>query len=1037
MVDSSPVFIARSSELGLLDAALVRAAAGQPSLVVVGGEAGIGKTRLLEELEARIGSRALFLVGRCVPGYGRHTPYAPFADIFRDLERQLGRDRLATVLGPARTELGFVVPELGLPTVRVDPDDAEARAVSRARRFELFLGIAERLQIVRPVVVAIEDLQWADEATLGLLNFLVREFRRGRLLLVVTVRTDDLQPDDRVLKAIGEMERARWVERVELAPFTRSELAAQLTAIIGAPPDPPLIDRVLERSDGNPFFVEELLAGERRGDPAAVSPKLDDLLRARLGTVSDRTRTVLRVAATVGPGIDDALVAVAAELPGGEVATALREATNRGLLVRSERPPIQYVFRHRLLQEAIERELLPGERRQLHARLAEALEQTARSELVAGEVARHWMIAERPDLALPAAVTAAIAAERRYAFDDAWRSFELAFRISETVPISTRTTDLDRVDLLQHAADAAVLAGDPTEAVALARRALDELGDGDPRREASIHERLRWYLWESGDHGGAEAALEQARRVVPVDPPTATRARILGQLGGLRLRQGRFSESIAHVEEAIVVARAAGALGELAFALGVRGWDRTAFGRADEGIADVREALAIAEFLDHAEGRALGIANLSTLLLYAARFDDARQTATEGLASVRAIGLERTYGGSLTATAAAAAYLQGRWSEARDLSAQALMLVVPGPEAVWPGAVAMRVASGSGDQMLMRSGIALAQPYLSAATDRLHEAWFWLAMIEDDLAAGRLGQAQQCAAAVIDQSPPNVLDESTGSLFVLALTIAAERAQIALAAGDGPVLVAQRAVAQGLLDEWRRRRVDAQTAIPNRAVTDAIEALCVAQAGRASDAGDPAAWERAADAQDHLGLAYTGAYARLRQAEALLQATAARTPQEARDARSAAAGPLRSALTTARDLGARPLVAAAVLLARRARLDTSLVTDRTASPVVSEAPGRSRGPAAAFVERRHLTPREVEVLTLLGSGWSNGEIATALYISRKTASVHVSNILGKLGVVDRLEAGALAHRVGLVGPPRPGSVLPELEPDETAEGQAV
>jgi len=1032
MVDSSPVFIARSSEISLLDAAFVRATAGWPSLVVVGGEAGIGKTRLLEELESRVRDRALFLVGRCVPSYGRDVPYAPFADLFRDLEGQLERDRLATVLGPARAELGLVVPELEPPTERVRPDGgAETRVVSRARLFELFLGIAARLQTVRPVVVAIEDIQWADEATLGLLSFLVRGVREGRLLLVVTVRMDDIQTDDRVLAAIGDLERTRRVERIELAPFSRQELAAQITAIIGAPPDPELVDRVLERSDGNPFFVEELLAAERRGEPAAVSPMLGDLLRARLGTVTETTRAMLRVAAVVGTEIDDEFVATAAEFPAADVAKALREATEHGLLVRSARAPVRYAFRHRLLQEATERELLPGERRRLHAACAEALEQTSQPAIVAGEIARHWLTAERPDRALPAAVTAGLDAERRFAFADARRYFDLAFRISETVPMPAGPPDLDRVDLLQRAADAAVLAGDPTAAVDLARRALEELGRAaDPRREASIHERLRWYLWESGDHEGAEAALEEAHRIVPADPPSATRARILGQFGGLRLRQGRFAESLAHAEEAIEVARASGALAELAFALGVRGWDRTAFGRADEGLADLREGLAIAEFLEHPEGRALGIANLSSLLLYAGRLDDAIRTAVDGLESVRSIGLERTYGGSLAATAAAAAYLQGRWTNARELCTRALALVVPGPEAVWPGAVAMRLAAGSGDEALMRSGLAMAQPFLAAATDRLHGAWFWLATIEGELAADRLASAQECAAAAIDRLPPNVLDEPTGSLFALAITIAAERTGTARAAEDGPGVAAQCSVAEGLLDEWRRRRTSPESATPNQAIADALDAFCVAQAGRACGASDPSSWERAADAHDRLGLAYPGAYARFRQAEALIQAASPRTPRAARDARAAAAGPLRMALDTARVLGARPLVAAAVLLARRARLDAARPEDRAAGSDATHAQGRSMAPAAAFVERRHLTPREVEVLTLVGSGWSNGEIASALYISRKTASVHVSNILGKLGVGDRVEAGALAHRAGLVGPPRPGSLLQELEPDD-------
>lgn len=1032
MVDSSPVFIARSSEIGLLDAAFVRATAGLPSLVVIGGEAGIGKTRLLEELGSRVRDQALFLVGRCIPAHGHDTPYAPFADLFRDLAGQLDGDRLTTVLGPAREELGLVVPELGPATVRIGGDEsAETRMASRARLFELFLGIVGRLQLVRPVVAAIEDLQWADAASLSLLSYVVREVREGRLLLVVTVRADELRDDDRALAVIGDLERTRHVERIELARFSRPELAALIAAITGMPPRADLVDRVLERSDGNPLFAEELLAAEQRGGPATVSPMLGDLLRARLGTVTETTRNVLRVASLVGTEIDDELVATAAGVPAADVAVALREATDRGLLVRSARTPVRYAFRHRLLQEVTEHELLPGERRRLHATCAEALEQTRQPAAVAGEIARHWLTAERPDRALPAAVMAGLDAERRFAFADARRYFELAFRISETIPTPSWPPGLDQVELLQRAADAAVLAGDATAAVDLARRALGELGPvADTRRQAGIHERLRWYLWESGDHEGAEVALEEARRIVPADPPSATRARILGQFGGLRLRQGRFADSLAYAEEAIRVAQASGALAELAFGLGVRGWDRAAFGLTDEGIADLHEGFAIAEFLEHPEGRALGIANLSSLLLYAGRLDDAIRTAIGGLESIRSIGLERTYGGSLAATAAAAAYLLGRWPDARVLCAQALALAVPGTEAVWPGAVAMRLAAGSGDDVLMRSGQAIAQPFLAVAPDRLHGAWFWLAMIEDDLAADRLEAAQDRATAAIEALPANILDEPTGSLFALAMTIAAERAETARAVDDGPAVAVQCSIADGLLAEWRRRRASTETATPNQAITEALDALCAAQSTRALGAADPSSWQRAAEAHERLGLVYPGAYARFRQAEALVQAATPRTSRSARDARSAAARPLHAALDTARLLGARPLVAACVLLARRARLDPALIDQRASGTDASLAPAPSLTPAAAFLERRHLTPRELEVLTLVGSGWSNGEIASALFISRKTASVHVSNILGKLGVGDRVEAGAVAHRAGLVGPQRPGSLRHELEPGD-------
>jgi DNA-binding CsgD family transcriptional regulator/tetratricopeptide (TPR) repeat protein len=1034
-VDSSPVFIARAAELELLDAALARAAAGRPSVVVVGGEAGIGKTRLLEEFGARVRDRAIVLVGRCVPGAADGSPYAPFADLVRDLERQTEPDRLVAILGPARAELGLVVPELGSAVDRVSPDDrVETRAVSRDRLFELLLGIAGRLQEARPAVIAIEDLQWADEATLALLGYIARGIREGRLLLVLTVRTEDLRSDDPVLAAIGDLERTGLVDRIELARFSRPELAAQVSGILGAPADPGLVDWVMGRSDGNPFFAEEVLAAERRGEGADVPQMLDDLLRARLATVSEAARGVLRVAALVGVEIDDELVAVASGLPAADVAVALRQAADRGLLVRSGRAPIRFAFRHRLLQEATERDLLPGERRHLHGAFAEALEQTAPPATAAGEIARHWLLAGRPDRALPAAMTAGIEAERRFAFAEARRHFELALQLSESMPIPAEPPDLDRVALLQRAADVAVLAGDPAAAVDLARRALADLGPGiDPRREAAIHERLRWYLWESGDHEGAEAALEEAYRLVPADPPSATRARVLGQFGGLRLRQGQWAESLALAEEAVDVARASGALAELAFALGVRGCGRTVLGRPTEGIADLRDGLAMAEFLGRPEGRALGIANLSSVLLYAGRLDEAFRTAVDGLATVRSIGLERTYGGSLAATAAAAAYHLGRWGEARELCARALAITAPGPEAVWPGAVAMRLAAGSGDEDLLRSGIAVAQPFLAAAADRIHAEWYWLASIEAELAADRAGRAQEIATAVIGGLPPTVLDEPTGSLYAMAIRIAAERADAARAVGDEDALVTQRAIADRLFVEWRHRRLAFPAPTPDPAAGDAVEALCAAEAGRASGAGDPSGWERAALAHERLGLVHPAAYARFRQAEALLEGAAPHTPRAVREARSAAAAPLRVALGVARDLGARPLARAAEQLARRARLDMALPGDRSeaADTMPAREPTRERGDdrAAAFIEHRHLTPREVEILALVGSGWSNGEIASALYISRKTASVHVSNILGKLGVADRVEAGALAQRAGLVGEPRPGSVLPELDAD--------
>jgi len=356
-------------------------------------------------------------------------------------------------------------------------------------------------------------------------------------------------------------------------------------------------------------------------------------------------------------------------------------------------------------------------------------------------------------------------------------------------------------------ADAAALSGDPAAAVVLAREALQLVDAGkDARRAAGLQERLRWYLWEAGDREAAELALDEAVRLVPKDPPSAARARVLAHLGGLRLRQGRLAESLAFADEAIEVARGSGALAELAFALGVRAWDRAGLGRPSEGLVDVREAVAITELLERPEGRALGVTNLSSLLSYVGRLDEAIEEARAGLAIVRSVGLEGVYAGTLAATAGAACFRLGRWHEARDLSRTALAAVPPGPDAVWVGAAAIRLGAAIGDHALIRSGLAVGQPVVAEVTDQVHRGWYRVALIEMDLAEDRLEAAQIGATVGLADSLPTVLDDAAGTITALALRIAAERAEIARATAEDPELEGQRAIADTILAGWRQRR---------------------------------------------------------------------------------------------------------------------------------------------------------------------------------------------------------------------------------------
>ncbi len=1030
-VDSSPAFVGRDAEIGILDRNLARAIRGESSVVVVGGEAGVGKSRLITEFAGRARGRALVLEGRCFPAYGHGLPYAPFADLLRDIERLLPAADLEAVLGPAGRELRPILPDMD-PVAIGRPADAglDARALSRSRMFDILLGVAERLQQRTAAVIVIEDLHWADQATLDLLGFLVRGIRQGRILLLLTVRTDDPRADGRVLSTIGDLERTGRVERIELRRFSRDEVATQLAAILQARPDPELVERVLARSDGNPFFAEELLAAERRGELADVPPLLDDLLRSRLATLADATRGMLRVAAVAGIEVDDGLVAAASGLSPLAVAAALREATDRGLLVRREQASGGYAFRHSLLQQAVERELLPGERRRLHAACADALEHAADPEHHAGEIARHWSLADRPDRALPAAVMAGLEAERRYAFTDARRLFEQALALLERIPADVLPADLDVLDLLGHAADVAALSGDPAVAVALARKALATLGPaGDPDRTANFLDHLRWYLWQAGDRGAAEDALEHALRLLPEEPPTRTRARVLAQLGGIRLQGGRLAEALTLADESIAAARATGAVAELALALGVRAWVRTTSGQPDDGIADLHECLAIAELLGQPEGRALGVANLAMLLLYAGRPEAAWQAAVKGLEDVRPIGLARAYGGTLAATAAAAEFDLGRWADARRLCATALDLAPTGGASAWPAAVAMRLAAATGDGELARLAQVVAEGCLDSLPDRVSLEWYRVATVEVELANERPARARELAATALDALPATVLDEPAGSLFALALRSSADCAEIADAADDARGRSALRSGAAELVAEWRGRRESFGSAVPHAGILEAIDASCDAEARRAMGDMDPAAWERTAVAWERIHRPYAAGYARYREAEAMLLRSHHGSPGGTRAARSAATPVLRVATENARDLGARPLLAATVLLARRAHLDVAPAGAAGSARVGPPDGGLPLDPATEFARRRHLTTREVEVLNLVAAGWTNREIAGALFISGKTASVHVSNILGKLGVGDRVEAAVLAQRAGLVGPGRPGTTASDTDED--------
>jgi predicted ATPase len=517
---SCPTFVGREAESARLAAARDRAAAGVPAVVLVGGEAGVGKSRLVGELVA--GSRAVgatVLAGGCVELGGEGLPFAPVVAALRELAGGLGDAGLATLVpGPARSELARLLPELGPPPAGgtagevTPPDPAPGEPGSARRRlFGELLGLLHRLAARRPTVLVVEDLHWADRSTRDLLAYLVRNLDHGRLLLVLTYRSDELHRRHPLRPLLAELERHRRVERLELGRFDLGEVAAQLTGILGVAPAARLVERVHARSGGNALFVEELAAATPAGWAAAAGGApaapaafggLREVLLDRIEPLPEPAREVLRVVALAGGRVGHELLAEAAGLPAAELQAGVRAAAAAGVLLVDAH--LGYGLRHALVKEAIDDALLRGERCRLHARLAAALGRAGAGRpggdpALAAELAWHWYAAHDLARALPAAVGAGLAAERCRAFAEAQHHFERALELWELVPAARE--GLDRVELLARAAEAAANAGGAERAISLVRGALAEVDPARDRRAGPLARRLAGYQRVAGRPG--------------------------------------------------------------------------------------------------------------------------------------------------------------------------------------------------------------------------------------------------------------------------------------------------------------------------------------------------------------------------------------------------------------------------------------------------------------------------------------------------------------------------------------------------------
>lgn len=996
---SSPNFVGRATELDRLSDALEHARSHRSSTRLIAGEAGIGKTRLVREFVARAReSDAHVLIGDCLQLGDSGLPYAPFVGALRPLLRSVSPERLDELVGPGRAELAHLLPDLG-PTERrrsTRPDASLGATAAQARLFEVVLGLLRRLSDERPVVLVLEDMHWADSSTRDLVRFLVRNSRDARFLFALTYRSDEMHRRHPLRPLLAELQRLESVDGIELGAFDADELAEQLAGITGERAAGELVAAVMSRSGGNPFFAEELMAAGQPGLAGFALPRsLRDTLEDRIRHLGDDAQRVVQMASVAGARLDHRLLASVVDLPADRLTEAIREAVEHHLLVPTapdETPG--YAFRHALVQEAVYEELLPSERTHLHATYAQAIERASDgsqggSAGRAARLAHHWLMAHDLERALPAALDAAHAAESAYAFAEAQVFLERALELWPKVSPSALPPGTDRTAILEAAAEAAAQAGDPRRSIDLVRAALAEVDSSrSPMRAGVLQHRLAWYFNESGDWQEGVVAMERAVELIPIDPPTPERARVLSDLANSLMVRGRFSESLAVGEAALAISRAVGARVAEARALNAIGLDLACRSDLERGLPILREGHQLATELGDPVAIFLTSVGLGWALDETARHAEALELAQETHTRIRKLGAEARFGGQLASKAARAMYGLGRWDEAMTLIEEAMAAGPTRYAMRWLLSNRLRIRIPRGEVEEARRDLltyeALGERVIGPDPDFMNTRRAELAIVSREPLVAR-GLVAESMACLIEPE----LDTDARALLLLGLRAEAEEGDAARSARDAERVTASVERTREMADAMRLhvQRVAEVAPRPAR-IIDADRTWADALAARASGALDPDAWDAAVEGRRALARPYE-------LAAALADAAVAYLAVRRRDDGAAA---LAESHAIAAELGVRPLRQRIEAIARRFRIGLE---------GVDSADDEST--------RLGLTPREHEVLSLLALGRSNRQIGDELFMAESTAGVHVSNILAKLGVTRRSEAAAVAHRLGLFG----------------------